>query len=1422
MAEDCLEWHVPCLRRVAISSSFGILMMGMILANTVVLAMDRYPIDQGTLDTLEFLNFLFSLVFVAELLVKLPGLGVRLYLADGFNRFDLVIVLAGVVELPLAPPFLVTGVRSTATQSGLSALRVFRVARIFKLARGWTQLQQVLVVVANTLGGAGYFAVLLFLFMFIYALLGRQFFANRFYFDVATGRAVPIGAPGYFDPHLTERPRSNFDSFIHSIATIFQVLTGEDWQFIMYDAMRCAALDGKFFEGAAAFYFVSLVFLGNYIMLNLFLAIILGNFGTEKKSADDVQAEASEPWPQWWGGTAWQVRWDEFNAREGWFTRKWNVFMRTRCYSAMFGSCHPSAEEQRAGARRVFCCVGRANPVRRAATSVVSHRHFDNTILVFIVLSTVGLALDNPLMDPRSPMAVALFWIDLALTVIFFFEMVLKIASKGLVLVPAAYLHDPWNILDFVIVIVSVVSTAISPQWALQFPPPATAEVGTGAGGEAAAAGGGGLSSLRTLRMLRALRPLRMINRAPGLKLVVTALLQAIPGVGNVLIVCLFMFIVIAILSIGFFKGLFYQCDVDGGGPWLGSGRVPFTDADLIDQAVALIEKPMPWAEMAPAQRGFFVNRTLAPVAADAAGGAGVLGGISCPFNATVLPSAATGFDVQVAAWSRAAGADHTDSSSDSVASLPSSFPLSVSSALSPTSRELCGCFGRKWVPVADNSFNDIFTALETLFEMASTEGWVAVMYHAVDCTEQDMQPLRDHAIGWSIYFMLFMVVGHMFTLNLFVGVIIDQFQKTKEKLGGRGLITEEQEAWIKIRLLVEALRLPSKPPPLPRLQCRRPFHRVSLHPYFDAFIMTIIIVNTLCMCLTFYGMPPEMEDALLVCNYVFAAIYNIEAVVKIVGLGPRLYFAEGWNVFDFFIVVSADAGMVLSWAGVADQVAALATVIRTFRVGRIFRIARQLSGIRRLFNTLILATPALTNIGGVILLLYFIYGVIGVQVFAKVGFEFASKAADEDEGDSQLNDRVNFRSFGNSLLLLFRVSTGEGWNAIMHQLKRKPEKCVADPSFDPDVCGFNAWANPADTIRTPMNCTALRGCGTADTPIVYFFSFTLLGTFVVVNLFVAVILEGFEDTGEAVITQDGLDKYKRIWHSYDPGSTQLVDVTIVAPLLRDLPVPMGFGGMAKRELPDRVVEARMERLNLHPTPQCKIHFLDMAAALARLVVMESYEISEKTMKQLVEDDAEAEKEKERIAEEEAAQKSEHHLQAQQRRKKKKGAGDDEEEKGGSGAAAIALSFRPGERGGGGSSNDATGSDPRAKRSKSRGGHRQRARTLLRQVSRTAHKTVNMQKVVATIKIQRVFRQSILRKSIFNYLCVNPKTGMSPLVYKLQFIRWHEDHGVPGCDPMAEWEKLDKYARVLQKGYRVKKFWSVFGNVGGLMKVGVQ
>ena len=128
-------------------------MMLMILGNTVVLAWDHHPMEESTYLLLELLNFIFSMIFIIELLLKLPGLGWREYKRDAFNIFDALIVLAGVVELALAPPSFIQ--ESSGGAGAISAFRVFRVGRIFKLARSWTQLQNVLVVIVNTLAAAG-------------------------------------------------------------------------------------------------------------------------------------------------------------------------------------------------------------------------------------------------------------------------------------------------------------------------------------------------------------------------------------------------------------------------------------------------------------------------------------------------------------------------------------------------------------------------------------------------------------------------------------------------------------------------------------------------------------------------------------------------------------------------------------------------------------------------------------------------------------------------------------------------------------------------------------------------------------------------------------------------------------------------------------------------------------------------------------------------------------------------------------------------------------------------------------------------------------------------------------------------------------------------------------------------------------------
>lgn len=1268
LPDGWMSWHVPAIRVLVNSNPFGVFMMLMILGNTVVLAWDHHPMDPELFSVLEILNFIFSIIFILELLLKLPGLGWREYKRDAFNLFDAFIVLAGVVELGLAPPSFIA--ETSGGAGAISAFRVFRVGRIFKLARSWTQLQNVLVVIMNTLAAAGYFAVLLFLFMFIFALMGRQFFANRFHFDVDTGRAIPIGAPNYAISDTTYVPRSNFDSFVLSMSTIFQILTGEDWQLVMLDALRVQ--QDPFHLFLTGIYFVVLVFVGNYIMLNLFLAIILGNFGTEKKDAADELAAGREPEPGYWGSTALEDKINESNEKAGAMARASAWVASRACFKVLSRSCHADRSEEKAGAKKAFwCCLSRTNPARKFFHKVITHGAFDNTILVFILISTACLALDNPLMDPNSTFSRGLFYMDIILTIIFTLEMLMKIFAKGLIFVPAAYLHDSWNILDYLIVIVSLVALSLSDQWARLAGLPVQ-------GGASA-----GLSSLRTLRMLRALRPLRMINRAPGLKLVVTALMQSIPSVSNLLVVCFFFFFVFAILSISYLKGMFWHCAM----------TESFSSNNLTQRA--LIERPLPFMSLSPAQKSLFVNGSSALFdhgKVQMPGVEATMGRNPCPW---VLPSDTLSLGPITNATALPAG-----SRMNGIIALNGDGAVTSKAV---TSKAMCGCFGQNWVPTGPNNFDNIWQALEALFEMSSTEGWVAIMNQAMDTTGLDMQPLRDNTVSYIFYFMAFMVVGHMFTLNMFIGVIIDQFQETKERLNGRGMITAEQDNWIKISILVRRLRPPAKPPAPPPQKCRVPFWRISVAVWFDYFIMTCILVNIGTMCIGFYGMSDELTLGLEIFNMFFAVVYNLEAIIKITGLG-KTYFYDGWNIFDFVIVIAANVGIVFKYGGVAKEVAGISTVIRTFRVGRIFRIARQLAGIRRLFNTLLLSLPALGNIGGVILLLYFIYAVVGVQLFSKI--------AHDPDVDSHFiqGDVVNFRTFESSIVLLFRASTGEAWNSVMHSLKYAPEGCDPDPAFDPDMCGFLAWGESNRTAiphPAPNGCTPLTGCGSGTNGVLFFFTFTLLATFVAVNLFVAVILEGFEGAADSVLTDFHLEMFRDMWYEYDPKVTQTLDVLNSLKLLRALPYPMGFNGADIHQVKPGVVEARMLSMDLKLIEDFRVGYMDVASALATLVVREHYKLSKSEMNKI----------------------------------------KDKEEKDAAALDAAAL----------GESTEQE--EPQSEASK-----KSRRSLLIRQSSIFIRHT-NMRKVINALKIQRVFRKFKQRKAFRIFATRDKSTGISTLVF---------------------------------------------------------
>ena len=117
--------------------------------------------------------------------------------------------------------------------------------------------------------------------------------------------------------------------------------------------------------------------------------------------------------------------------------------------------------------------------------------------------------------------------------------------------------------------------------------------------------------------------------------------------------------------------------------------------------------------------------------------------------------------------------------------------------------------------------------------------------------------------------------------------------------------------------------------------------------------------------------------------NYLFAAIFTVEAGLKIFVFRSE-YFKNKWNNFDFLIVIGTYFGIIVT-ATTDSNVGAAALLIRSFRLLRIVRLLKRAKSLRVIFNTLIVTIPSLANVGGLLLLLLFIYAILGVQLFAKV-----------------------------------------------------------------------------------------------------------------------------------------------------------------------------------------------------------------------------------------------------------------------------------------------------------------------------------------------------------------------------------------------------------------------------------------------------
>ncbi|GAB4819675.1 hypothetical protein N2152v2_006721 [Parachlorella kessleri] len=434
----------------------------------------------------------------------------------------------------------------------------------------------------------------------------------------------------------------------------------------------------------------------------------------------------------------------------------------------------------------------------------------------------------------------------------------------------------------------------------------------------------------------------------------------------------------------------------------------------------------------------------------------------------------------------------------------------------------------REWVNQPYH-FDNVGNAFLTLFITATLDGYTPAMYMSMDArAEPGLQPLPGANPAAFLFWFAYITLVAFFVLNLYVGVVFYQFQRLKMlSQTGSAVLTASQTGYVEMMKAVFRLK-PLDKAPLPPNLLRRLCHKLAYNYWFDKAMTATIVANILLLATTYYGEPASFAAAKEHANTAFSALVILECLVKLIAMGPKLYWRSSWNKFDLLLTVAALVDLLTQLLNaVLGNVVNLSTIKKTMmllRTLRMFKLMRKFRGIQSLMTTLIISLPAIVNVGALLLLFFFIYSYMGVLLLGNIKLQ------------QHLNSHANFLNFPNAMLLLFRVATGDDWAGIMSDCMVGPPDC--DPHLG--ECGSKyVW--------------------------VYFLTFYLAVGLIALNLFTTVILETFEriqDTEAWKITPANLDEFCELWAEFDDG-TSLIEPKDLEQILMRLKPPMGLGNKA-------------------------------------------------------------------------------------------------------------------------------------------------------------------------------------------------------------------------------------------------------------------
>uniref|UniRef100_A0A9J8BV23 Voltage-dependent L-type calcium channel subunit alpha n=1 Tax=Cyprinus carpio carpio TaxID=630221 RepID=A0A9J8BV23_CYPCA len=469
----------------------------------------------------------------------------------------------------------------------------------------------------------------------------------------------------------------------------------------------------------------------------------------------------------------------------------------------------------------------------------------------------------------------------------------------------------------------------------------------------------------------------------------------------------------------------------------------------------------------------------------------------------------------------------------------------------------------------SDFNFDNVLMGMLALFTVSTFEGWPQLLYKAIDANAENRGPIYNYRVEISIFFIIYIIIIAFFMMNIFVGFVIITFREQGEAEFKNCELNKNQRQCVYYALKAQPIKIY-----IPKNPSQLKFWKIINSSQFEYIMFLLILLNTLALAVQHYEQSKLFNSVMDILNMIFTTLFTVEMIIKLLALRPYHYFIDAWNSFDALIVVGSLVDiMIAEFSGggghgegkEGESAKVSITFFRLFRVMRLVKLLSKGEGIRTLLWTFVKSLQALPYVGLLIAMIFFIYGVIGMQTFGKIAID----------DSTELNRNNNFQTFFMAVLLLFRCATGEQWQQIM--LAALPgRRC--DPESD---------IEPGEEYSCGSNLAYL-----------YFISFFALCAFLIINLFIAVIMDNFEYLTRdwTVLGTHHLDEFKRVWSDYDPEATGRIKHLDVVTMLRRIQPPLGFGKLC----PHRVACRRLVAMNVPLHPDGTVSFNATLFALVR------------------------------------------------------------------------------------------------------------------------------------------------------------------------------------------------------------------------------